>query len=142
MCLLLFYVLKQMANLEKYKNSNLCGLFQNARDFLFMNALATLVYECFQYFPKTRILLYRKGKPTSTHSFGFMTMADRSPTKTALKKKAVSVRDLYDSEYRGVMNTAYATDGGAGEEYKGEGWFMVNNPEFNKPKLDFMSEVS
>ena len=72
-----------------------------------------------------------------------MTMAERSPTKTALKKKAVSVRDLDESEVRGVFNTAYSdvTDGGDSEDYQGGSWFMVNNPEFSKHKVDFMEEV-
>ena len=85
---------------------------------------------------------FRHVKPVA-QSFNFMTMADRSPTKTALKKKAASVRDLDDSEVRGVLNTAYTdeTDGREVEEYQGGGWFMVNNPEFTRHKDDFMDEV-
>ena len=70
-------------------------------------------------------------------------MVERSPTKTALKKKAASVRDLDESEVRGVMNTAYTDDTDAGdiEDYQNGGWFMVNNPEFTKHKINYMDEV-
>ena len=70
-------------------------------------------------------------------------MAERSPTKSALKKKAVSVRDLDEAEVRGVFNTAFTdeTDGGDSEEYQGGGWFMLNNPEFTNHKVDYMGEV-
>lgn len=85
----------------------------------------------------------RKGKKTVGQTFSFMTMADRSPVKRALQKKAASVRDLNESEYRGVMNTAYndETDGGSKDTENGGTLFMVNNPEFAKHKVDFMKEV-
>ena len=70
-------------------------------------------------------------------------MAERSPTKTALKKTAVSVRDLDEAEVRGVFNTAFTdeTDGGDSQEYEGGGWFMLSNPEFTNHKVDFMEEI-
>ena len=88
------------------------------------------------------LLFSRKGKHSPGQAFSFMTMVERSPTKTALRKKAASVRDLDEAEVRGVMNTAYAddTDGADNENYQG-GWFMVNNPEFTKHKMNYMDEV-
>ena len=84
--------------------------------------------------------MFRKGKHTE-QTFSFMTMADRSPVKTAQCKKAASVRDLNEAEVRGVMNEAYdATDGGE-KDYQGGAWFMVKNPEFSKRKVDYMQEV-
>jgi hypothetical protein len=92
---------------------------------------------------KLIFMFSRKGKH-NTPPFSFMTMAERSPTKTAMKKKAESLRDLDEAEVRGVFNTAYTdeTDGGDSEDLQGGGWFMLNNPEFTNHKVDFMGEVS
>ena len=72
-------------------------------------------------------------------------MADRSPTKKAQLKHAVSMKELNDSEVRGVHNTGfheiYEECGNIPYDLE-DGAFMVRNPQFTKRiDLEYMNEV-
>ena len=72
-------------------------------------------------------------------------MADRSPIKNSVLKHAVSLKELTESELRGVGNMGFSDiyeELGDTSNDQENGLFMVENPQFNKQQnQEYLSEV-